>query len=398
MVHLRTSWYHAIVTAFCVGLLTVNPVWAQLGSTQIIVQQGDAAPDGNGTIGSLGAITRLNDAGQVGYIVDQYNGTAGGALDDSSINLFTGGVSQVIVREGDAAPDANGLQNNFDGSDFKGLGSGGAVLFTNSLTGTAGGTADDIGVFQGTASSVSQIARELSPAPVATGDWDSFGGTMSVGGSNIHGFVGGMINTPGGTADDSFVARAIGGSATIVAREGDTIPVGTGTFGSFGSPYVNAAGQMSFYAGLTGTAGGTADNVGLFRVNADGSETQLVRKGSTAPDGNGTFSGFQTVVPINSSGRTVFQSSLTGTGGGTADNSGTFSSSGGSITQIARRGDTAPDGNGTLSSIASNGLRINDSNRVAFINSLTGTANGTLDDSGLFVGSGGALTQIIREG
>ncbi len=97
------------VTVLCLSLLAVSPAGAQLGTTDIIALTGDAAPDGNGTVGSFATNPALNDAGQVAYVVDLYSGTAGGGADNSSINLFTGGVNQIIVREGDTAPDGNGL-------------------------------------------------------------------------------------------------------------------------------------------------------------------------------------------------------------------------------------------------------------------------------------------------
>jgi hypothetical protein len=387
----------ATVTTLCVGLLAASPAWAQLGTTDIIAISGDAAPDGNGAILSFATNPALNDASQVAYIVRFYSGTAGGFTDDSSINLFSGGVHQILSREGDAAPDGNGVQSAFFSTALEGLGSGGAVLFSNFITGTAGILNDDFGVFQSTASGVTQIAREFSVAPVAPGQWDNFNSALSVGGSNVYGFAGDMINTPLGSADDNFVARAIGGSASIVTREGDAIPVGTGTFSSFNSPYTNASGQMAFQANLAGTTGGATDNSGVFRVNADGSETQLARAGAAVPGGNGTFNTLGARTPINSFGRAAFWSTLANTAGGFADNSGIFTSSTGFVAQIAREGQIAPDGNGTFFSFDQFSMTINDSNRVAFFGTLSGTANGLNDDTGIFVGSGGALTQVVRE-
>jgi hypothetical protein len=387
-----------LLAACGVGLSLAAPAWAQMGTTQIIVHSGDAAADGNGSALTFGSNPALNDAGQIAYLVTFYSGTTGGNADNSSLNLFSGGVHQILSREGDAAPDGNGVQGSFLSGELEGLGSGGAVLFSNAMTGTAGGLADDFGIFQGTIGGVTQIARELSTAPVTTGDWDNFNSTMSVGGSNLYGISGDMVNTPGGTADDNFVARAIGGSASIVTRKGDAIPVGTGTFSTFSTPYTNASGQMVFNAALIGTPGGTSDNSGVFRVNTDGSETQLAREGAAAPGGNGTFSSFSIITPINSSGRAAFRGILANTVGGSADNFGIFTSSSGFVTQIARNGDTAPDGNGVFSGVSNSGLTINDANRVAFTGTLTGTTNGTLDDSGIFAGSGGTLTQIVREG
>ena len=60
----------------------------------------------------------------------------------------------------------------------------------------------------------------------------------------------------------------------------------------------------------------------------------------------------------------AFTASLNGTSGGSTDNSGIFRGSGGNITQIARRGQAAPDANGTFSSFGR--PMLNNSGDVAF--------------------------------
>ena len=55
------------------------------------------------------------------------------------------------------------------------------------------------------------------------------------------------------------------GTIDIIAFEGGTPLTGNGTFSIFGFPELNNAGQVAFFARLTGTDGGTNDDEGIFR-------------------------------------------------------------------------------------------------------------------------------------
>jgi len=174
----------------------------------------------------------------------------------------------------------------------------------------------------------------------------------------------------------------------IIAQSGQTAPDGNGTFSSFIGGAINNSGQVAFQGNLAGTSGGSSDDVGIFRGGGD-SLTQIVRAGQSAPDGNGTFSSvFSSFSPsLNNLGQVVFFAGLAGTSDGSG--SGIFLGSGGSLTQIARRGQAAPDGDGWFSDFHNPSL--NDLGQVAFRGSLSGSSN-----VGVFLGSGGSLTQIAR--
>ena len=188
------------------------------------------------------------------------------------------------------------------------------------------------------------------------------------------------------------------GTTDTLAITGDPAPDGNGQLGTgFAGPVLNGVGQGAFYASLTGTSGGAGvDDYGVFRATAY-SLTQIARRGQTAPDANGTFYGFGYPCPtVNDSGQVAWYSDLTGTTGGASapDTHGIFRGSGGSITQIARGGWTVPGGNGTLATLGTPAM--NSAGAVVFHADLAGTSNPGLDDEAIYRGSGGALTQITR--
>ncbi|MBT8446577.1 MAG: hypothetical protein KJO38_05495, partial [Gammaproteobacteria bacterium] len=193
-----------------------------------------------------------------------------------------------------------------------------------------------------------------------------------------------------------WLAYADGRTDTIVL-EGQTAPDGNGAFGRLEEVSLNAGGQVAFQSlDMTGTSGGANDDQGVFR--GSGAEvTQIAREGQAAPDGNGAFGGF-TGVGLNTGGQVAFGSFLmTGTSGGTGDNEGVFRGSGGNLTQIARKGQSAPDGNGAFGT--SIRIALNAAGQVAFDSFfMTGTSGGFSDNEGVFRGSGGLATRIARKG
>jgi hypothetical protein len=67
----------------------------------------------------------------------------------------------------------------------------------------------------------------------------------------------------------------------IAVLSGTASPDGNGAFSLFNAPTVNSAGQLAFVGQLTGTAGGTTDNVGMFRYETNSSLTTISRFGQT---------------------------------------------------------------------------------------------------------------------
>ncbi len=145
--------------------------------------------------------------------------------------------------------------------------------------------------------------------------------------------------------------------------------------------------------------------VGTGLSDASAAETTtLVVSGDAAPDGNGTFSGFEPVLPLNANGEVAFIASLTGTQNPSTDTRGIFIADTTSVTQLVRTGQPAPDGNGTFRHFSENfgvieKLVLNDNATVAFTAWLAGTSGGSTDDLGLFSASASSgIKQLVRAG
>ena len=179
-----------------------------------------------------------------------------------------------------------------------------------------------------------------------------------------------------------------------IVRKGQRSPDGNGKFSDFHCPAINDAGQVAFWAKLTDTRAGNKDNQGIFRVR-DGKVTRIVRKGQQPPEGNGRFLDLSCPL-LNSAGQVAFRAKLAGTRGKNKDNIGIYRGGGGALTQIARKGQRSPDGNGRLSDLS--GPVLNDAGQVAFWAKLTGTSGGSKDNEGVYRGRSATLTQIMREG
>ena len=126
--------------------------------------------------------------------------------------------------------------------------------------------------------------------------------------------------------------------------------------------------------------------------------TQIAREGDPVPSGSGDFAiNSATDFAMNDLVVMVFSPALTGSVT-TADNSGVYMSDGSTfMIELAREGEPAPDGNGFFSSVASDITTSNDAGQVVFFHALSGTSGGSSDNSGVFLSSGGTIQQMFRE-
>jgi len=338
------------------------------------------------------------------------------------------GALEIIARGGTTAPDGNGTTNFFG---VPVLNNNGQAAFWFLLNNTNNGVDDDQGIFRGstTPGSLTIIAKELQGAP-GGGTYASFELTGTAGAINDNGAV--TFRTPLiGTANNDGIFVGSGGPVTQIARINQAAP-GGGTFSDFSVPFisrgglgVDASGKVTFFgdngvAGFiySGSGGPTSRTTNItdtfwalhpsghaayredgadkiFHANG-GVQTKIVQLTQPAPDGNGRFQDFLDVA-VNGSGQVAFASFMDNTAGGVLDDKGIFRGSGGAITQIMRAGQLAPVGSGTIDDFDGSQPAINASGRVSFNAILRGTAGGADDDTAIYRGSGGVLTQIARE-
>ena len=379
------------------GLVAVatlpGSVWALVPTTEIIAVAGDPAPDGNGSFSAFES-PALNNAGQLVFLA-VFTGTSGGSADDRGIIRIDGDTLIQIAREGESAPDGNG---SFSGFSKPILNDVGQAAFVAGLTGTSGGSNDNNGLFRGDGNTLTQMARRGDPVPDVDASFVFFTNSLNSVGESA--FRGSFNFTSGGSSSGIF--RADGTMLIQIVRTGQLAPDGNGSFsGRFSSAAFNDAGQAAFGAFIDlGDGGSVLDEDGIFRGDHS-TITQIARVGDAAPDGNGSFSGFTSNAfpnpAHNNMGQAAFRGFLSSTSGGNSDNEGIFRGDETTLTRIARKGGAAPDGNGSFASF-DEFVALNDTGQVAFIASFTDTSGGDSDNEGIIRGNGTILTQIAREG
>ena len=196
---------------------------------------------------------------------------------------------------------------------------------------------------------------------------------------NASGQVAFFASLTGGSAN-SGVFVGTPASIQAVALQGSTAPAG-GSYGGFGSPVLNAAGQVAFSASLTGGS----STVGIFAGPA-GSVQAVAMRGSAPPAG-GNYNGFGNPV-LTGSGQVAFEANLTG---GSATR-GIFVGAPGSLQAAALQGNPAPAG-GSCGSLGTVPL-LNNNGRVAFTTFLTGGSS----TQGIFAGAPGSLQPVALQG
>ena len=122
----------------------------------------------------------------------------------------------------------------------------------------------------------------------------------------------------------------------------------------------------------------------------------VATNGTPSPDGIGRIASFPSSgfafargPSLNDAGQAAFRASLTGTGVGPTNGSGIFRGSAGNLTLLVREGQLAPDGTNRFDSLVTPFLDVpalNNAGQVVFAAKLTGPGVGTTNDTGLFRG------------
>lgn len=183
-----------------------------------------------------------------------------------------------------------------------------------------------------------------------------------------------------------------------LAVQGHATPDGNGVYGDyfhFGDPCLNDSAQVGFYARLTSTTGGSADDETLQRIDAAAHAVVLAREGQPLPDGTGNWGRLFTLprmYVMNNAGRLAFVTDLTGTPGGSADNAGLFSSAGpGTVVTHLRRGAAAP---GTAFTVGSAALPVINNEMPAAVAAWTYLGPSNTSGLALYLEQGGTLHNL----
>jgi len=211
-------------------------------------------------------------------------------------------------------------------------------------------------------------------------------------------YVAALEDTPGGDSDNRALFIADSSGITELARKGDPVPGGNGVFEDFFDPAgPNENGQVAFVGRISGSSGGEDDNEGIY-LASEGGVIELAREGESVPGGNGSFGDFIFLTGLNDSGQAAFSAQLDGTSGGESDNEALFIASEAGITELARNGEPAPGGGGGIISSILIPTNPNESGDVAFDASIEGGDEGLPVDSGIFLAGPSGITKLIRVG
>lgn len=165
--------------------------------------------------------------------------------------------------------------------------------------------------------------------------------------------------------------------------------------GGFGSPHVDAAGNIVFRALLSGDGVTTSNDAAVFAFPVGSAPVAVAREGDIAP-GTGGARYLSISAPLLVNGRIAFTSTLTGTGVTTANNQAIFSGTPGAISMVARKGALVATTGATINTI--NDFAISQVGALAFRVGLLGGATTASNDTCILYSSGGVTTVAGREG
>ncbi len=267
------------------------------------------------------------------------------------------------------------------------------------------GTTNYSGLWGGTPGNLSLLFRKGSPAAGTSGAaYSSFGDPVI----SDNGLVAAEVNLTGGdvsgSTNNAGIYTATSTSVNLIARKGSSVPgLGSDLYGGLGDPTISPNGIVAWEGALSGgDVSGTTNNAAIFTAVPANPVTVAVRKGVTVAPGTvgGDVFSFLGDPDVNASGQIAFYANVTG-GDAVAgvNDEGVWAGPAGSLSLIARRGESAPDTLDTFNSFQD--PIIGPDGSTAFISTLTGSdvVTGTGgNDVGLFAGTGDDLQLIVRKG
>jgi hypothetical protein len=318
-------------------------------------------------------------AGDLGFAINPFITRKGDVVfDGNGAGIFTSSKGEIVplVQDGDQAPGGGTLTPLAHAVNDRG-----AIAYLAQLRDS---TATQ-GIFRTDGTGTVAIARDDIDAPTGGSFTSLFDPVI-----NERGQVVFKAEMAGGTADFG-IFRGDGWDLTPIFVANQIAP-GGGTFMDFGSPALNARGQVAAVGLLTDSASSN----GLFR--GDGTNTVAIAlEGQAAPKGGkyasrATFPG---PLRLNDRGEAVFHARLEG--GASSD--GIFRGNGEGTATVALAGTIAPGTTGTFEQFFD--IELGNDGRVAFIASLV-VGEGGVDFSnnmGIWVGTAeGDLRLVVRTG
>lgn len=391
------------------GVTSANDsaIYAEVRDTglQVVARTGDQAPGlpigvsyssfyDSVPAGSSGM--RFNDAGKVAYPVKLSGAGVDNTNDTAIYSNRDGNTPAVLARAGEQAP---GLPNGvtFSGFNYARLrfNAAGHTAFLASLSEAGGvGSYSDAIFSEGGGDGLAAFAYRGGlatglPTGVGVGAINQLTRfELSDSGEIV--FDTPLIGEGVTSSNDSAILRGREAeSLLVIAREGEQapgLPQGV-VYRIFDLPQINRKGNAAFSAYLADGAATDISNKGLFSEHPGVGLTPVVYSGDQAAGlpagvyyaGNGT-------PTMNSSGQTVFRSTLGGEGVTFTNDLAVFlSGSGGDVDLLVRAGDQAPEfPPGVKLNLATTTLRINDAGQVALRTHITPLGDSPFSRSAIY--------------
>lgn len=347
------------------------------------------------------AVPVINASGRAAFS-GTLSGAGVNATNDSGFWTDASGTLTLLAREGDQAPGGIAAGVTLTLLDGAPLSDSGHVAFQGRFSGTGIDSTNDEAVWLA-ASGVAPglVARAGDPAPGA-GANANYAPVFSFPALNASGAVAYFANLAGSavSASNNLGLWAGSGPPSLVARAGDDAP-GTPAatvFTFFENPALNDSGRVSFTAYVSGASVGGLNNSGIW-TTAGGTLSLFIRAGDAAPDteANTNFVFFFQSY-INNANQIALEALITGPSVTPNSALGIWSNASGSLALVARTGNAAP---GTAVGVTFSDLGgpvLSGGGKLAFRANLTGTGINSGNDSGVWSDGHGALTLIARKG
>jgi hypothetical protein len=270
-------------------------------------------------------------------------------LAHAAVALAAGEI-EVVAISGDGSPDGNGAISVVAAPA---LNDAGRVAFVAGLSGTQGGTADDIVVLRSGGPDLGLIARK----GVSTLDGTTITGAgLTYVGIDNDGTVSGTAALGNPLPLLPFVGD--GGPLVAFVSMNSASPSGNNSLTGASFPALNDQGVGVF----RGIYSGGNPETGIYVRSADGTLSTRLLQGATSPRG-GTITALNTSPTINEAGQVGVRVNI---GSGIDPQVAVLRLAESGIVELAREGDTADDGITTIETIQSNAISINDSGQMAF--------------------------------
>jgi hypothetical protein len=368
------------------------------------------------TFGSSMSQPMLAEDGTVLFLSNLAGSTITAANNRALFQGTTFADLSVVARWSDPSPGLPGLRllNNANNSAFGSNGlrfsPDGRILFPSRLTNSTNNlpTTNDTGLFGGFAGSLVLVAREGNPAPATAGA--HFGDLINLSTQftaiNRNGrvlfqapLVGGDVV---GSTNDIAMYTGTPGALTIAVRKGDTMLPGPVKAAAFSGNNLMTNDRILYNLQLSGTGVTTANDESLWLYTPGSGNALLLREGNPAPGTNGAvFRGAfgMSSNGVTGNGRLEFLTSLAG-GDVTAANDQALyiADTTGASTLLAREGAPAPGTNATFKGFNQFFSYVNEAGVGVFQATLTGGTVDPANDNGIWAGTPGSLSLVVRAG